>query len=84
MSDLGFSGWIVSPTIKVNADSWEMAGVMALLNRPGAYSGKITSYENGIVTFGSVNGIDIKRTMLKERLITPKDLPDVKVFPGPS
>lgn len=82
MTDLGFSGWLVSPTIKVNADSWEMAGVMALINRPGAYSGRVTSYINGIVTFGSVNGIDVKRRMLKERLITPEDLPEVRVFPG--
>lgn len=80
MSDLGFNGWWVSPTVTVNADSWEMAGVMSMIGRPGVYTGKLLSYKDGKAHFGPVNGTDVKKTM-HPQLVTASKLSDVRVFP---
>lgn len=50
---------------RVHGRSWEMSAVMALLHKPGTYSGTVESYDHstGLVSFGPVGGVDIKSTI---------------------
>lgn len=59
--DHGFSYVSVHEPRTIHDRSWEMAAAIAAIRgQPVFASGVVSSYENGNVTFGSVDGLDEK------------------------
>lgn len=80
MAILGFTGFRILSRTKsdIRGDSWEMAGVCAMLGMNGVFSGTLVSYANGKAFFGIVRGTKVKKGMVRE-LITHVELPMVSV-----
>jgi len=83
MKDYGVKGFVTKPSNlgDIKGDSWEMAAVMGMLGRPGAFTGTLHSYDGKRAIFGPVRGVDVKRT-LYDNLISFSDIPSVRIFPG--
>lgn len=47
----------------VEGRSWEMAAAHAIRDRVGVYSGTVDSYVDGVITFGPVPGVAVKKTL---------------------
>jgi len=64
MREKGVQGFELSPrATNIEGDSWEMAAVMAMVNRPGAYSGSLDRYSAGLAFFGPVRGVSVKERL---------------------
>lgn len=81
MRDRGVHGFVLSPRVTtIRGDSWEMAAVMAMMGRPGAYSGSLDLYSAGLATFGPVRGVNVKRRLGDFQ--TSKDISALRVSPS--
>jgi len=81
MRDRGVRGFVLSPRANtIRGDSWEMAAVMAMMGRPGAYSGSLELYSAGLATFGPVRGVNVKKRL--GNFQTSDDISALRVSPS--
>jgi hypothetical protein len=79
LKDYGIRYVTLARDVLVEGNSWEMAAVMAVLAKPGAYSGTVVDYvKNERVTFGPVPGLRAKRK-LATNLITMNEIPTISL-----
>lgn len=50
--------------LRVDGRSWEMAAAMACIGSTGNYTGTVEAYADGVVLFGPVPCIDIKKRVV--------------------
>jgi hypothetical protein len=77
----GWSYVSLKRDISIEGRSWEMACAHACVNVEGCYSGTVESLTSGLVRFGDVPGVPIKR-MICNNVITSNEKPTLKVFPA--
>uniref|UniRef100_A0A2V0RIY2 Uncharacterized protein n=1 Tax=viral metagenome TaxID=1070528 RepID=A0A2V0RIY2_9ZZZZ len=78
LRDLNVSKVDTDADADIHGRSWEMACVMAAMGHTGAYSGIVWGYDNGLVIFGPVPGVHIKKKLINN-LKTVKNIPSIRV-----
>jgi len=71
----------VDSPLDIFGNSWEMAFIMCMLCRPGAYTGVIKSITMGLVHFGPVPYVDIKQAGSLEVVRTYSDFRQGIILP---